>query len=107
MKRVIKFECGTIDELNAKKYILQKEYDGFGVYQEMCPSGFYHHQSWLIANDKVALVCESYNNYCKEELLDMIDTYNQKNKFGIKGFHKSFVEGVSIYIAHPNYKETI
>lgn len=107
MKRLIKFDLGTLDNLNAKKYILQKEYDGFGIYQEMCPSGFYHHQSWLIANEKVALVCYSFNNFCKEELMDMIDTYNQTNKFNTKGFFKGWFNELSVYMAHPNGNRTV
>lgn len=82
MKRVIKIEnvYGTDD-----KYILSKEYEGFGIYQEMTPNGYFVHQSWLISNNKNAeLVIKSYNNLCKAELLDMIDNYNTTNKFGVK-----------------------
>lgn len=82
MKRVvyIKNSYGTND-----KYILKEEYNGFGVYQEKAPSGFFIHQSWLISNnDKAELVIQSYNNLCKEELLDIIDNYNDTNKFGVK-----------------------
>ena len=70
--------CRVILARNAKKYVLTQEYEGFGIYEEVCPSGFHVHQSWLIANDKNALVCESYNNFCKEELLDMIDNYKEE-----------------------------
>lgn len=37
MKRLIKFECGTIDDLNIKKYVLTQEYESFGIYEEVCP----------------------------------------------------------------------
>ena len=107
MKRLIKFERGTIDDLNVKKYALSQEYENFGIYEEVCPSGWHVHQSWLIANDKVALVCQSYNNFCKEELLDMIDHYNEKKSFGIKGFHKGFYSDLSVFIAHHGYKTIV
>lgn len=107
MKRLIKFERGVVDSLNPKKYILQEEYEGFGIYKEKCPSGYYVSQSWLIANDKVGIICESYNNFCKEELLDMIDNYNEKKKFGVKGFHKTIIERVSYYKAHHGYQEIV
>ena len=39
----------------------------------------------LISNNKNAeLVIEPYNNLCKEEVLDIIDNYNEINKFGVK-----------------------
>jgi len=82
MKRIITIKnvYGTQD-----KYVLRDEYEGFGIYQEKCPSGFFVHQSWLISNnDNAELVIESYNCLCKEELLDMIDNYNSVHRFGVK-----------------------
>ena len=82
MKRVIKIKniYGT-----ENKYVLIEEYAGFGIYQEKVPSGLFIHQSWLISNNTgVELVIPSYNDLCKEELLDMIDNYNETNKFGVK-----------------------
>ena len=82
MKRVININhvYGTTN-----KYVLREEYEGFGIYQHKTPSGYFTHQSWLISNNENAeLVVESYNNICKEELLDMIDSYNEKGKFGVK-----------------------
>lgn len=82
MKRLIKIEnvYGTHD-----KYVLTDEYEGFGIYEEKSPNGYFVHQSWLISNNENAeLVIPSYNNLCKEELLDIIDNYNKTNKFGVK-----------------------
>ena len=82
MKRVITIKnvYGTTD-----KYVLRDEYEGFGIYKEKTPSGFFVHQSWLISNNENAeLVIESYNNLCKEELLDIIDNYNATHRFGVK-----------------------
>lgn len=82
MKRII-----TINNRYGEhdKYVLRDEYEGFGIYQEKTPSGFPVHQSWLISNNKDAeLVIESYNNLCKEEVLDIIDHYNETHKFGVK-----------------------
>ncbi len=107
MKRVIKFECGTLDELNTKKFVLTQEYEGFGIYEEVSPNGYRVNQSWLITNDKIALICQSYNCFCKEELLDMIDNYNEEKIFGIKGFYKDVLNNLSIYIAHSGYKTII
>ena len=82
MKRIIAINnvYGTND-----KYVLRDEYEGFGIYQEKCPTGYFMHQSWLISNNEGAeLVIESYNSLCKEELLDIIDNYNETHKFGVK-----------------------
>jgi hypothetical protein len=82
MKRVITIKnvYGT-DE----KYVLRDEYEGFGIYQEKCPTGYFVSQSWLISNnDNAELVIESYNSLCKEEVLDIIDHYNEKRRFGVK-----------------------
>ena len=82
MKRVITIKnvYGTND-----KYVLRDEYEGFGIYQEKTPSGFFVHQNWLISNNENAeLVIESYNNLCKEEVLDIIDNYNETHRFGVK-----------------------
>ena len=82
MKRII-----TINNRYGEhdKYVLRDEYEGFGIYQEKTPSGFFVHQSWLISNNANAeLVIESYNSLCKEELLDIIDNYNEKHRFGVK-----------------------
>ena len=81
MKRIItiKNTYGTTD-----KYVLRDEYEGFGIYQEKTPSGYFVHQSWLISNNNVELVIESYNNLCKEEVLDIIDHYNETQRFGVK-----------------------
>ncbi len=107
MKRVIKFERGTIDSLNVKKYVLVQEYEGFGIYEEVSPNGYRISQSWLVANDKVALQCGSFNDFIKEELLDMIDNYNEKGVFGTKGSHQGNFNGLDIYLAHPNHKDIV
>ena len=82
MKRIItiKNSYGEHD-----KYVLTDEYEGFGIYQEKCPTGYFVSQSWLISNNEGAeLVIESYNNLCKEELLDIIDNYNETHRVGVK-----------------------
>lgn len=104
MKRVIKIEKKYNDDLNDLKYVLQQEYEGFGIYQEMCPSGYYKHQSYMITNGKIALLCFPFTNLCKEELLDMIDSYNDSKKFRIKGFEKGKQEDLNIYVVHQNGK---
>lgn len=96
-KRIIKIKdgCG-----NQNKYVLITEYNGFGIYQEKTPNGFSVHQSWLISNNKDAeLVINSYNGLCKEEVLDIIDNYNKRNKFGVKA-----VKYCDAVCMHPNGK---
>ena len=80
------------------KYVLKEEYDGFGIYEEMTPSGYFVHQSWLIAGKDITIIVPSYMNYCKEELLDCIDSYNEAKKFCIKATD----QGKGLYIAHPS-----
>ena len=96
MKRIVYVP----DTLNNKKYVLRDEYDGFGIYQYMTPSGYYTHQSWLVYNGKIGFICDPYNNYCKEELLDCIDSYNETGKFGLHGFMAKRED--NIYGVHPN-----
>ena len=96
MKRLIKIE----DTLNERKYILENEYEGFGIYQEKCSSGYFVHQSWLFTDEKNIIVCESYNNKLYEELLDAIDLYNQKGLFNLKAIKK----GGNVYFIHPSGK---
>lgn len=82
MKRIIKIK-NTFG--NDDKYILKDVYNGFGIYEEKTPSGYFKHQSWLISNNKgVELVINSFNRLCKEEVLDIIDNFNETGKFGIK-----------------------
>ncbi len=84
--------------LNRDKYVLQKEYNGFGIYQEMTPTGWYVHQSWALSNGEVRLIIESYNHICKEELLDLIDRYTESGRFGVKAMSG----GYKVYLMHPN-----
>lgn len=82
MKRVITIQnvYGTGD-----KFVLRDEYKGFGIYQEKVPTGYFVNQSWLISNNEgVELVIESFNSLCKEEVLDIIDNYNETHRFGVK-----------------------
>ncbi len=88
------------DSLNNKKYILKEEYEGFGIYKEMAPAGCYVHQSWLVYNGKIGYISQSYNNRCKEELMDAIDNYNETGKFGLHGFMAKAED--NIYGEHPN-----
>lgn len=96
MKRVIYVP----DSLNNKKYVLRDEYEGFGIYQEKCPSGYFHSQSWLVYNGEIGYISESYNNKCWEELLDTIDNFLETGKFGLHGFMAKVED--KIYGEHPN-----
>lgn len=97
MKRIIKIK-GSFG--NEEKYVLRNEYESFGIYEEMTPSGYFVHQSWLISNNNNAeLVINSYNHLCKEELLDIIDNYNATSKFGVKA-----IMHYGSLCMHPNGK---
>ena len=98
MKRVIYFQ----DQLNKRKYILQKEYEGFGFYEEKCPAGYLVHQSWAITNGKIYIMIPSYNRLCEEEILDMIDNYKKTGRFGTKAM--DFGE---YYCVHNNGNKNI
>ena len=86
--------------LSNKKYVLREEYGGFGIYQEKCPAGYFVCQSWLVYNGNIGYISESYNNRCKEELLDSIDKYNETGKFGLHGFMAKKED--NIYGEHSN-----
>ena len=97
MKRII-YINNTYGTTN--KYILKEEYAGFGIYQHKTPNGYFVHQDWLISNNKDAeLVIEPYNNICKEELLDMVDNYNENSKFYVNA-----VTHCGALHMHPNGK---
>lgn len=82
MKRVIYLP----DDLNNNKYVLKEEYEGHGIYQHKCPAGWLVHQDWAIVreSDGFTIMIPSYNDMCKEEVLDAIDYYNDDKKYGIK-----------------------
>ena len=94
MKRVITIKT----KLNNVKYVFKEEHRGFGIYQEKTPSGYFVSQSWLISdNENNELVIESYNNQCRDELLDMIDDFISTGKYGVKA-----VDFCNILHMHPN-----
>jgi len=84
--------------LNREKFVLQKEYKGFGIYEEMTPTGWYIHQSWALSNGEVRLIIESYNNICEAELLDLVDHYTESGRFGVKAMSRGYKD----YLMHPN-----
>jgi len=99
MKRIIYKE----DAFGEKKYVLIEEYKGCGIYQHKTPTGYLVHQDWLISfGDDKAIICQSYNNMCKEELLDAIDEYAEFGKFGFMTIKKG-----NNYIIHNSGKVEI
>lgn len=95
MKRIIMVDDGTGYQA---KYVLEEEYNGFGIYKEKTPSGYFVNQSWVITDDKKLVICQSYNDMCKEELLDAIDSYKETGKFGLKLLQK----GTDTLIVHSS-----
>lgn len=103
MKRVFYSDDG----LNNNKYILKQEYEGIGIYQHMCPSGFYTHQHWALRSmneadaDAYPIIIPSYMQMCKEEILDAIDQYNDIGYLGFKVFLKERKTG-NVFVVHQN-----
>ena len=86
---------------NIYKYKLINIYEGFGIYNEIAPNGIEIHQSYLLTNeDDITIMIESYNNIIEEEILDRIDNYLKRHKFGIRVIKKD-----NYYIMHPNGEE--
>lgn len=84
------------------KYRLIDVYKDIAIYEEVTPLGYVLHQSWLMVNQHLHIFIPSYNNMCKEELLDAIDDYKDCGKFGFTGFMR--LQG---FIIHPNGKDTL
>lgn len=104
MKRVI-YINNTLG--NKNKFILKNEYENFGIYNEMTPSGYFVHQSYLITDDKITVVVYSFNNMCYDEILVMIDSIIESRKQHTKANYKAVWKydkeiGKYIYILHPN-----
>ena len=98
--RTIKID-GSFD--NIDKYIFKKVYDGFGVYEQIAPSGFFIHQEYLFTNGDITVVSPSYTNNSIYDVYDMIDSYNETGKLGqkaIKSFNKTY--GKYVLILHPS-----
>lgn len=104
MKRLIYLP----DTLQKRKYVLKNEYEGHGIYEEVCPAGWKVHQSWAIMNEKkgFSIMIQSYNRLCYEELLDAIDNYNETGKYGLKLI--TTAEGLdnNYRVMHPSGKES-
>lgn len=109
MKRIIYLP----DNLNNRKYALRGTYHGHGIYKELCPTGYFVSQSWAIVReeDSMTIRIQSFNNMCKDELLDCIDNYEALGEYGLVGKNviyetttKKYGFGFSVY---PNGKEKI
>ena len=104
MKRIIYLE-GDYD--NEDKFQFKKEYEGFDIYQEICPSGLPVHNSWFIngGSTETKIRFYSFSNICFEELLDLIDNYNETGHYGLKAYlHDDSVLGKVIYYVHNSGK---
>lgn len=105
MKRVLYVD----DNYGGKsKYVLQKEYGLFGIYQRMCPSGYLMHQDYLVANDSLNLyvMSQSYNNLCLDEMYDMIDNFLETEKLNQRVITRfDSILNKTIKIIHPSGKE--
>lgn len=95
MKRVITIQ----GNLQTEKYYLKSEYRGFGIYQRKCASGYFVHQDFLITNEKITIVSQSFNSLDDADLMDSIDEYYDTGKFNIKAFNRG-----SHFVVHPSGK---
>lgn len=93
MKRVIYLK----DKNNENKYVLIKEYGGFGIYQHKCPSGLFVNQEYAIVHDGLIVEILSFNQMCLEELLEYIDNFNETKRFGFGVMPK-----YGYYTMHPS-----
>lgn len=94
MKRVVYI----LDDIeNNRKYVLKEEYRGVGIYQEMCPTGYYVHQSWLLVDGANKIQIRSFMNICLAEIMDAIDVSEEEGEYGWKAFLKH-----GVYIVHGN-----
>ncbi len=84
------------------KFRLNEVYKDIAIYEEICPTGYVVSQSWLLVNQHLYIFVQSYNNMCKEELLDAIDNYKDCGEFGFKGFMR-----ITGFTVHPNGKDTL
>lgn len=98
-KRTLERVVYVPDELNKNKYVLNECYEDFGIYEKVSPNGFRVSQDWLVYNGKIGFISQSYNNLCREELMNAIDKFKTTGKFGYHGFATS-VDG--IYGIHPS-----
>lgn len=96
------YDCKRVIKGIDKKYRLVEVYRDIALYEEITPSGYPVSQSWILINQHLYIFVASYNNICKEELLDAIDNYKDCDKFGFTGFMK--LHG---FVVHPNGKDTL
>lgn len=92
---------------NKDKFIFKNEYENFGIYKEMTPSGYFVRQSYLITDEKITVVVYSFNDMCYEEILVMIDSIIESRKQHTRANYKAIWKydkeiGKHIYILHPN-----
>lgn len=100
MERQIKF----FDGLNHKKYLLNKEYEGFGIYDNICPTGYRTSQSYLLKSPTgTCILSESYMHNNEADLLDLIDEYKKTGKYNIPVIPKIY-EGNTYYVWHQSGK---
>ena len=67
---------------NIDKFVFKKEYEGFGIYQEITPSGYPVSQEYLFTNGKITVISHSYTYNSISDIYDMIDSYNETGKIG-------------------------
>ena len=85
------------------KYVINREYEGFRIYDEMTPVGYKKSHSYLITNGEIKVIIDSFMGMCRAEVLDMIDNYNKNGKFGRKAIRWDSNE----FILHTNGKVDI
>jgi len=95
MDKIINIPSAEYDTYD--KYILQAIYNGFGFYRRENPRGYYDNGCYLIANDKIRIICESYNYMRKEDLISSVDNYLATRKFNLN----VFTHGKGTYLIQP------
>ena len=66
------------------KFNLREIYGGFGIYQEITPSGYPVSQHYAFTNGDITVESESYMHNNIEDIMFIIDTYIESGKLGVK-----------------------
>lgn len=90
-QRTIVLDKNTYNLMNSDKFRLIEEYKDFGIYQGVVPKGYFKSQHYLITDNKITVVSESYNHLDKDDMKDLIDSYLNSGKFNIKAINTNGV----------------
>jgi F0F1-type ATP synthase epsilon subunit len=62
------------------KFHFKEEYDGFAIYD--CIT----YQKYVFTNNRLTILCDSYNHKDLNDIKDIIDNYNETGKLGVRAY---------------------